>query len=420
VAKIAELTTELHTHLKTARDIAEKAETEGRDFTAEERQAVTDALEKAKPVKAALLQAKADNEMVAALADMAGVVGIDPPSDRREPKGYDDPRTARKSVGEVFVGSDQFKALLKQWPNGQVPEKARIQSDPVGFKTLVTGASDTSAGAFVLNDRTDIVEMLGRRPLTVRNAISVRQTTSDLIEYVRQTSRVNAAATVAEATAVSGTSGTKPEGGFALQVVQTAVTTMAEWIPATRRALSDASQLRGLIDQELLDDLAQLEEDQIVSGDGTGSNLTGILNTSGIQAQAYDTDLFTTTRKARTLVRTVGRSVPTAYMLNPADWQTIDLSQDANLRYYGAGPFAMSTPTLWGLPVIESEAIPAGVGLVGDFRKCVLWDREQASILVSDSHADFFVRNMIAVLAEDRMAFGVTRPSAIVQIDLTP
>jgi HK97 family phage major capsid protein len=141
---------------------------------------------------------------------------------------------------------------------------------------------------------------------------------------------------------------------------------------------------------------------------------------SGVQAQAFSTDLLETTRKARTKVRTVGRRTPTAYLLNPVDWETIDLLQDNEARYYGSGPFALSPARLWGLPVVESEAVPAGTGYVGDFRLAVIWDREAASIQVSDSHSDFFIRNMVAILAEMRAAFGVLQPTAFVEIDLTP
>jgi HK97 family phage major capsid protein len=69
------------------------------------------------------------------------------------------------------------------------------------------------------------------------------------------------------------------------------------------------------------------------------------------------------------------------------------------------------------MPVVESEAITAGTALVGDFSKAVLWDREQASVTMTDSHADFFIRNLVAILAEERVAFAVTRPKAFVAAD---
>lgn len=331
---------------------------------------------------------------------------------------------AIKSLGQQFVESSEWRDYLKLIsPGGTLSEKTRVQSPPFmvegGLKTLITGVSDTGAGAFVVADQSGIYDPLGRRPLTIRDIISVRTTDSDLVEYVRQTSRVNAAAPVAEATATAGSSGTKPEGGMAFERVQTAVKTIAEWVPATKRALSDAGQMRGIIDDELRADLEEELEDQIMTGDGVGENFTGIDAVSGTQDQAWDTNALVTTRKARTLVLTVGRARPNAYVMNPTDWQTIDLLVDNENRYFFGGPSVLGTPRLWGLPVVESEAQPVGNAWVADFKRAVLWDREQAQISASDSHSDFFIRNLVAILGELRAAFGVIRPTAFVEIDLT-
>ena len=145
--------------------------------------------------------------------------------------------------------------------------------------------------------------------------------------------------------------------------------------------------------------------------------MTGILETPGIQVQAFTTDIFTTVRKARTKARTVGRVVPNAVALNPIDVETVDLARENGDtgKFISGGPFSMGPRTLWGMPILETEAIDAGSSLVGDFSKAVLWDREQTAVSFTDSHADFFVRNLVAVLAEERVAFGVTRPTAFVQ-----
>lgn len=330
-----------------------------------------------------------------------------------------------KSLGGFFVEAKEWREYVAQnAPNGHFGERQRVHSPPVqvkelSLKTLVTGASDTSAGALVIADQSGILDPLGRRALVLRDLVSVRGTTSDLVEYARMTSRVNAAAPVAEATATSGASGTKPEGGFALERVSAAVRTIAEWIPTTKRALADAGQIRGLIDDELRADLAQAVDTQILTGDGTGENFDGVAHVSGTQDQAFDTNVLTTTRKAKTLVMLNGRTTPTGFVLHPNDWQAIDLLQDNEARYYYGGPAAVGTPRLWGLPVVESEAATAGVGWVGNWKLAVLWDREAAQISVSDAHEDFFVRNLVAILAELRAAFGVIRPAAFVEIDLT-
>ncbi|MEE3918199.1 phage major capsid protein [Micromonospora sp. BRA006-A] len=132
--------------------------------------------------------------------------------------------------------------------------------------------------------------------------------------------------------------GYKPESGLALQKVTTAVKTIAHWLPATKRAIADAGQVRTLIDEFLRYGLAEELEDQIMNGDGTGENFEGLNTVSGTQTQAYDTDILTTLRKAKTKVRTVGRSRATAYVMNPADWERVDLLQDNENRYYFGGP----------------------------------------------------------------------------------
>ncbi|MFE6868311.1 phage major capsid protein [Kitasatospora sp. NPDC057692] len=419
--KIKELTDELKHHLQTAQAIAAKAEAEDRDFTDDERSQVTDAMAKATNAKERLEKAKGDGAMRQAIADLGDGIALNGKSgERRTPAGLIVPD--RKSIGEAFVTSSEYQALMGAAPNGRFGEKSRVQSMPVGFKSLITGASDTSAGAWVVND--NIGQQVGleafQRPLTLRNVVTQGTTTSDTVEYVRLTSVTNAAAPVAEATATSGSSGTKPESALAAAKVTAPVKTIAHWIPVTKRALSDAAQIRTLIDAFLKYGLEEELEDQMISGDGTGENFEGLGNVSGVQAQAWDTNLLTTTRKAKTKVRTVGRSVANAYLFNPADLEAIDLLQDNEARFYFGGPAGVGTAgTLWGLPVIETDAVPAGTGYVGDFRKAVLWDREQATVTMTDSHSDFFIRNMVAVLAEMRAAFGILQPNAFVEIDLT-
>jgi len=407
-----------------ARAIAAKAEEEERDFTAEERTEVQGLMADAKTIKDELDQAAKDREIIADLTAMFEQEGNGGGNGGQPGKG--------QTLGERFVNSAEFKSWIKEKSvNGRIPDSLKgLTSPPVEFKNLlakavVTGSSDTSAGAFVQTDYTGLYEPLGRQRLTLRQLVSPGQTTSDTVHYVRQTSIVQQATPVAEAnvTEYSGAtgevSGEKPEGSMAFVPVTENVKTIPVWIPATKRALSDAAQIRTIIDQELLSDLEEELEDQMLNGDGTGENFTGILNTSGILSQAWDTDLLTTARKAKTTLMTTGRSVPTAWMFNPADWETIELLTDSDGRYYYGGPITNGQKQLWGIPVVESETIAEGTGLLGDFRKATLWDREQASISVSDSHADFFIRNMVAILAEMRAAFAVRRPSGFVTVDLT-
>jgi HK97 family phage major capsid protein len=416
---------------KRARDIAEKADAAGETLTGDALEDYNRNMTEARGQLDALKTAKADRDILDQARSLAAEIGEPAAADVDALKDTAGALRRVKNLGLEVVNSAQFKAAMAPF-GGRVPEKARFQTDPIPVKGLFTGGDSTSAGVFVTAEDSGILEMLGRRPLTIRDVISVRRTGSDTVEYVVQTAHTNNAASVPEATSTGalgdGTGGTatavtggyKPEGDWAFERKTATVKTIAEWVPATKRALADVGQLEGLIRDELAADIREEEEQQLLLGNGDGEDLEGIFETSGIQTQAFATDIFTTVRKGLTKARVVGRVVPNAVALHPEDVETIDLAREGagSGQFLGAGPFALGPRTLWGLPVIESEGIPAGRGLLGDFSKAVLWDREQTTVTMTDSHADFFIRNMVAVLAEERVAFGVTRPTAFVDLDV--
>jgi HK97 family phage major capsid protein len=345
---------------------------------------------------------------------------LNEPTNRLPGNAGGNTRSEAKTYGDMFLNDSEVKAWFDQIaPNGHIASKTKIHSPSIEVKTLISGSSDTSAGAFI-RSAFDSDVSLPTRMLTIRDIITIAETGSDLVEYVEQTSRTNNAASRPEPTLI-----TKPlpgEAAFAWAKRQAAVKNIATWVPATRQALADAPQMRSIINTELVRMVEEELEDQIIAGDGVGSNLLGLLNTSGITTQAYDATgkpLLTTTRKARTKAKTVGRANPNAYVLNPYDWEAIDLLTDGEDRYLFGGPSILGNPRLWGLPVIESEAVPQGTGITGDLRQAKLWDRQQAQILLSDSHEGFFLEGLIAILCELRAAFGVKRPAAVVSIALT-
>lgn len=445
---ITDPTEEMKAHLQAARTIAAAAESEKREFTADESAQLKELMGKASEAKSRAEKAKGDAAVKAAMAQLGDEIGLNEKSgDKVTPSGLIVPE-GRKSIGQHYIESAEYKGLLDSVPGGQFTKQHRVQARPVGFKSLiqpqgskalVTGTSDTSGGAFVRAD--DLGLQVGlepfQRPLTLRNLVTNGSTASDSLEYVRVTGITNNAAPVPEATSSAAPTvpatgpgdlvlnpggGYKPESGLAVQRVSTPVRTIAHWIPVTKRALSDAAQMVTLIDSFLEYGLEEELEDQMIAGDGTGENFEGLANVSGVQAQAaVGTDLLATYRQAKTKVRIGGRARPNGYVINPADLEKVDLVREDGTTgpYMFGGPAqAGGATTLWGLPVVESEAVPAGTAYVGDWTKAILWDRQQSTITTTDSHADFFVRNLVAILAEMRAAFGVIQPSAFVEITL--
>ena len=337
-----------------------------------------------------------------------------------------------KTWGQMFTESEAFSGFVKRYAgrDGVIPDSVKgIQSgtyfaDGVTSKSLVTGLSDTSAGAFVRNDvYAPVTDLVGERELTLRDLLTTGSTESDTIEYVRITGKTNNAGMVPEATSsgqpalynaptgaelLSG--GYKPESGLALEKVTTTVKTIAHWMPMTKRAASDAGQVRTLVDNFLRYGLTEKLEDQILTGAGTGENFQGILGSGILTVGSAGTDIDAVVDAIRT-VRVTGRRRPSAVVFHPNDWYSTGflLAKDAQNRYLVGDPRASldQLNTLWGMRVVVTEAMTENTALVGDFRFGVLWEREGVSISVTDSHLDFFTRNLLAILAEMRAGFGV-------------
>lgn len=278
-------------------------------------------------------------------------------------------------------------------------------------------------GSLVQNDVLPGVKVpILLRPLNLLDLIPTSRTVSDSIEYVAETAFTNAAAPVPEATATTGTSGTKPESTLTYATLLAPVRTIAHWIPVTNRMLADAPALQGQIEARLLQGLDLVLESQIISGDGTGENMTGILNAAGINSQAKGTDsAVDAIFKGMLQVQITGLSNPTAIVLNPVDFGNVRLAREnsatGTLGGYLMGPPSQSGPlTLWGRPVITSLGLVAGTALTGDFAMaCMLFDREEGQVRVGWIDQQF-IRNMRTLLAELRTAFAVFRGPAFSKI----
>lgn len=336
----------------------------------------------------------------------------------------------RVTPGDQFVQSREYRELKQSGAFNSNLNRMQFHvnlkdgTSLIEWKTTLVGSDASSGGAFVLNDRRPgMVEIL-QRELTFMNLIPRLTTESDTIEYVQEDTFTNNAAMVAEATgsATTGTAGVKPESAIAYSVATMPVRTLAHWIPVTNRMLSDAPQVRGIINSRLLLGLDLTLETQVLSGDGTGENFTGILNNGSINTQGLGTDnQLDAIFKGRTKVRVTGKGRPNATVLHPNDWQTIRLARE-NAASGTLGGYLMGPPsqvgavTVWGMPVVESEAISENTGLVGDFAQgCSLFDREQAAIRIGTIN-DQFIRNLQTILAELRAAFVIWRPAMFTQV----
>lgn len=421
--------------LKKARDIAANAETASRWLTTEEKAQIDNFTAQARAeyenAKAAA-KARADIDGLGAQIDASDAEQLNAAALAGTQLGM---AKARQSAGDMFTKSEQFKALQERFPSGNIPREARVSMDAVqvpGMKALITSGQgttsdpDSTASVLVQPERLGLVPYPYVAP-KVRDVITNGTTGSDRIEYAQLLPDNDPANTVAakgvkEAPATTGTVGVKPESELSFRKASADVITVAHWIPASKRALSDASQIRTLIDGFLARGLETEIERMIIEGNKTTptkgeEEWDGIFNTSGVQDQAFDTDVFTTVRKGISKVTRQGGQV-SAVLVSPELDEQIDLLKDSNQRFYGQGPFNMGPNTLWGRPRIVVPALSGkGKFVLGDLSQCIIWDREQATLTATDSHADFFIRNLVAILAECRAAFGILNPGLLVAGD---
>lgn len=316
--------------------------------------------------------------------------------------------TPEKTIGEQFV-EDQG---VKDWAQSS-PSKGKAD---VRFKATITSATtDTAgaAGAAVETTRLPGILALPQRRLTVRDLISPGRMDGNALEYVRETGFTNSAAPVAETAA-------KPESDLKFDLVTTSAKVIAHWMKASRQILDDFSQLRSIIDQRLLYGLAYVEEGQLLNGDGTGQNLHGIIPQATAYAAAFTPDAPTAidTLRLAQLQAALAEYPATGHVMHPTDWARIELEKDTTGRYIIGNPQGMIGPTLWGLPVVATQAIAVDKFLTGAFRLgAQLFDRWDARVEAGFVNDDF-IKNLVTILAEERLALAVYRPEAFIYGDL--
>lgn len=337
-----------------------------------------------------------------------------------------------KTLGQRFVESKEFKAHRD---SGFMDSPFNVDNVELTaeFKDVHSGSiGQVQHPGFGSVQRQPMVQA-PMRSYRVRDLFPAMNTNAVMIEYIEEQGFVatgdNAAAPVPERSGTEGvdaTFGLKPKSNINFEIKTTPIRTIAHWVPASRNVLDDEPQLRGIIDTRLLYGLRLVEDEQILLGDGTGQNLLGLLNTPGIQVfpgggyvpPAGET-YVDAIRRATTRV-VLAEYEPTGVVVHPYDWERMELTKASDNTYIVAGSVTDgATKRLWQLPVVASPAQPEGTALVGAFGLAAqVFDRMASTIRTADQHTDFFVRNALVVLAEQRLGLAVYRPEAMVKVNL--
>ena len=311
------------------------------------------------------------------------------------------------TAGERFVQDEGFKAFA-----GQTRPRGRHIVEVKDISSLTTDAAG-SVGSLVQPQRVAGTELPQRR-MTIRALLAQGNTNSNSIEYDKEKVFTNSAAPVAEGAA-------KPQSELQFEDATAPVRTIAHWMRASVQILADAPGLRSIIDQRLRYGLAYAEEQQLLNGSGSGQNLEGLITAATAYSAPGSLTAATPVDVVRLMILQVALAEYPAngIVMNPIDMAAIEMAKDTAGGYLIGDPQGTIQKRLWGLPVIETQAIAVDKALVGAFNLAAqIFDRQDATVEVSTEDQDNFVKNKVTIRAEERLALAIYREAALVYGDL--
>jgi hypothetical protein len=340
-----------------------------------------------------------------------------------------------KSISTEFLGSDQYaEAKAREFSQGI--QQFRIDRGLPDLSFASQKDVYSAMGGTVEIPAIGRAQALGwtertLRPGRVRDLFPAERTDAAMLYGIRETGYINRAKIVPERTAADGgpatggptdVFGLKPKSELTIVPITYPIATIAHIMYIHRNTLADEPRMRGILDRDMIDGVKMTEDDQLLWGDGVGDNLTGIMNTPGIQqytGQAAD-------RKSAQIRRAATRAIlayfqPTGIVCHPFDWEDIELEQDLNGQYTVAVSVAVGgEKRVWRLNLVDTPAMMEGRALVGAFGTgAKVYDREQVNVMVSTENRDLFERNAVTLRAEERLGLVVDRPESFVSLAFT-
>lgn len=317
---------------------------------------------------------------------------------------------AMKSLGTLFVESDAFTKYDK---SAQRSPTVELQAkDVLGYESKAT--LDTVAWPVYPQYLPGVqVQYPLRRPV-VADLIPQGVTSAQQIVYMEETTVTNNAAAVAEGAI-------KPESALGFTQRNAQVRKLATVLPVTDELLQDQPGAQAYVDGRLRVFMALTEESQLVSGNGTAPNLLGIMNTPGIQTIARDAaggePAPDAVYRAMTAIRVTAFLEPNGIIFHPNDWRDIRLLRTADGIYIWGSPADTAPERIWGMNIVQTTVIPENTAIVAAFDTASqIFRKQEIAFSISDQHSDFFIRNMLMLRVEERLAFVIYRPSAFATV----
>lgn len=300
------------------------------------------------------------------------------------------------TAGAEFVKSQEFQDLVAGRAN-----RARIE-----LKNTVTGLDNTvfpqqNAGVIAGNFL----------PLTIRQVLTSVPVSSNMVNSIREASWTNNAAETSEGVG-------KPESAITFEPYNVAIQTVPHFIKVSNQLMQDAPAIVAYINVRLRDGLAQRIDKQLLTGNGTGANLSGLTDSGNFTAYTptSDDNLVDAINRAKYALWAVGKT-PDTVIVNPADWGTMERSREnygsgLGMYLYGA-PGQAANVNPFGVQVVLSSNMTQGKFLIGNLRQSAVVYNRAGAVVEMGFENDDFTKNLVTIRAEERLGLGVETPSGI-------
>lgn len=392
------LKSEVERNVSAAREITRAAEDANRPLNAQERQKVEDYVAEATSLKARIKELEENEALNDRLRELNDVPGNEASDESKNRKA--------RTIGDRFIQSEAYQALKARGLSGRWTTGA---IDLGGFKTVGDDIVDEASADDQLLGAPQVVpgiieRITGIEPykLTVADLFGSGVATTNSIVFLIESLIDDDAYVVAEKAA-------KPSSYVEFDKATTPIDKLATFLAVSDEMLEDAPQVASYLNSRLALFVKRAEEaflltklDDNVSASAVAADIGGSNGFDAIYAGMVD-------------VRRNGGLEPDAVLIHPTDDAklTVLKSVAGDGGYFSGGPYAPTNLGPWGLRKVITAAVTAGTAIVGAFAQgATVWRRGGLTVEASNSHSDFFVKNLTAIRAEERLALTVYRPAA--------
>jgi HK97 family phage major capsid protein len=315
--------------------------------------------------------------------------------------------TGIKSIHELLAQGLESNGLKSAKFGGRGFYGFRGELGELAIKTLITSADLTP-----LEQRRPGIVPSAQEERTVADLMLPGTTTAQKLTYFEETTFTNAAVETAEGDP-------KQESALDFTLREDFVRKIATWVPITDEMMEDVPTFESYLRGRLAFMVKQREELQLLRGAGTGITIQGVYNRTGVQTvTGYGMSTIDSILAAITEVQKDAFVEPTAFVVHPSDWFQIRTSKDLNGNYL-LGPATLDPMAArpWGLQVRVTTNALENTGLVGAFNQAQIFRRTGIAIAISTENEDYFIKNKLAVRAEERLALAVYRPAAFCKVE---